>query len=83
MNQGSFTALQTESSGGHILLAGILLLIPGFMTDLAALCLFVAPLRRAARAAFDAHMTNARGDGVVDLAPDPPLPDRRQNERER
>ena len=47
LGEGSFTALQADSSGGLILLAGILLLIPGFITDVAALLLLVAPLRRA------------------------------------
>ena len=70
LDQGSFAALQTESSGGQILLAGILLLIPGFITDLTALFLHVTLLRRAASAAFGRPMTNVRKDGVVDLAPE-------------
>jgi UPF0716 protein FxsA len=89
LDQGSFTALHAESSGGQFLLAGILLLIPGFITDLAALVVLVTPLRRAARATFGTRTTNVRDDGVVDLTPeqwhqvpDPPLPDRRQNERQ-
>lgn len=85
LDQRSFTALQTESSSGQILLAGILLLIPGFITDLTALFLLVTLLRRTASAAFGRPMTNVRTDGVVDLGPeqwhqvpDPPLPDRRE-----
>ena len=49
LDEGSFTALQADSSGGLILLAGILLLIPGFITDIVGLLLLIAPLRRAFR----------------------------------
>ncbi len=90
LNQGNFTALQADGTGGFILLAGILLLIPGFITDVIALFLLLAPLRRAAGAVFSGTAASARNDGVVDLAPeqwrqvpDPSLPDRRQDERER
>jgi UPF0716 protein FxsA len=89
LNQGNLTALQADGSAGFILLAGILLLIPGFITDVVALFLLVAPLRRAARTMFGASAVSPRNDGVVDLTPeqwhqvpDPSLPDRRQNERE-
>ncbi len=88
--QGSFTALQADSSGGHILFAGILLLIPGFITDVVALCLLISPLRHALSAIFGNAVAPARKDGVVDLAPeqwhrvpDPTLPDRRRDGRER
>src|SRR5262249_44930501 len=37
LGQGSFTSWQAGGSGGSILIAGILLLIPGFITDIAAL----------------------------------------------
>ncbi len=90
LNQGNFTALQADGSAGFILLAGILLLIPGFITDVVALFLLVAPLRRAASAMLGASAVSPRNDGVVDLqpeqwhqVPDPSLPDHRQNERER
>jgi UPF0716 protein FxsA len=83
LGEGRFTALQADSSGSLVLLAGILLLIPGFITDALALLLLVTPLRQALGAAVrrgDAE----RGDGVVDLppeqwhrVPDPELPDRR------
>ena len=81
--------LQADSSGFLILLAGILLLIPGFITDVVGLLLLIAPLRRALGAAFGRGTPPTRGDGVVDLAPeqwrrvpDPALPDRREDERE-
>jgi UPF0716 protein FxsA len=88
LGEGSFTALQADSSGALTLLAGILLLIPGFITDVAALLLFIAPLRRALGALLRRGPPPARREGVVDLSPeqwrrvpDPTLPDRREDER--
>jgi len=46
LSEGSFTALQADSSGSLVLLAGILLLIPGFITDVIALFVLAAWLRR-------------------------------------
>jgi len=73
-------------SGGLIVTAGILLLIPGFITDIAALCLLLPPLRHAMRLAFGRAVAPARNNGVVDLGPeqwhlvpDPSLPDRREH----
>ncbi len=40
MADGGFTALQADGPGGLILLAGILLFIPGFITDAWAFCCF-------------------------------------------
>lgn len=83
LNHGSLSALQTDAWGGATLLAGILLLIPGFITDIVALLLLVGSLRRAF-----VGTTPRQADGVVDLAPeqwhqvpDPSLPDHRKNER--
>ena len=88
LDQGSFTALQADDSGGLILLAGILLLIPGFITDALGLLLLAAPLRQALGAALRRGPA-ARSDGVVDLppeqwrrVPDPELPDRRGDDRQ-
>jgi UPF0716 protein FxsA len=88
--EGSFTALEADSTGSLTLLAGILLLIPGFITDALGLLLLAAPLRRALGAAFRRGGGADHGDGLVDLAPeqwhrvpDPELPDRRENDRER
>lgn len=88
LDQGSFTALQADGSGGLILLAGILLLIPGFITDALGLLLLAAPLRQALGAALRRGPA-ARPDGVVDLppeqwrrVPDPELPDRRGDDRQ-
>jgi UPF0716 protein FxsA len=87
MAEGSFTAIQADGTGFLVLLAGILLLIPGFITDLAGLLLFLAPLRRRLAAAFGAGQPTPRADGVVDLepeqwhrVPDAALPGRRDDE---
>lgn len=83
LGQGSFTALQADSSGGLVLIAGILLLIPGFITDTLGVLLLLAPLRQLLGAALRRGPPPST-DGVVDLAPeqwhrvpDPELPDRR------
>jgi UPF0716 protein FxsA len=69
-------------------LAGILLFIPGFITDVLGLLLLLAPLRRALAALLGRKMAPARTDGVVDLepeqwhqVPDPALADRRDDGR--
>ena len=89
MGEGSFTALQADSSGSLTLLAGILLLIPGFITDVLGLLLLLAPLRRALGVLLGLKPAPARADGVVDLepeqwhqVPDAALTDRRDNQRE-
>ena len=88
MGEGGFTALQADSAGILTLLAGILLLIPGFITDVLGLLLLVAPLRRALGALLRLKPAPARADGVVDLepeqwhqVPDAALTNRRDNER--
>jgi UPF0716 protein FxsA len=76
LDQGSFTALQADGRGGAFLLAGILLLIPGFITGALALLVLAGTL-------FRQQQPVPRGDRVVDLepeqwqrVPDPVLPDR-------
>jgi UPF0716 protein FxsA len=90
MGQAGFTALQADSAGTMTLLAGILLVIPGFITDVLGLLLLLAPLRRALAALFGLKPVPVQPDGVVDLEPaqwhqvlDPTLTDRRDNPRER
>lgn len=67
------TALQSDSTGTMYLLAALLLLIPGFITDAIGLLLLIAPLRRLLGGlllkAFTAGPARPR-DGVVDLDPD-------------
>ena len=86
LSEGSFTALQADSSGSLVLLAGILLLIPGFITDVIALFVLVAWLRRILSGAGGGMPS--RSDSVVDLSPeqwhhipDPSLPDRANRPR--
>lgn len=86
LNQGTFTAIQTDGVGAATLFAGILLLIPGFITDLLAVLLLIAPLRRAL-AGLAGAAPPPRTDGVVDLepeqwrrVPDRELPGRRGND---
>jgi UPF0716 protein FxsA len=88
--ESSFTALEADSTGSLTLLAGILLLIPGFITDALGLLLLAAPLRRGLGAALRRGGAADHGDGLVDLPPeqwhrvsDPELPDRRENDLEK
>ena len=90
MTEANFSALQADTAGGLILLAGILLLIPGFITDAIGLALLIAPLRRAllGLAGLRPSAAHRPADGVVDLepeqwhrVPDPALSGRRDNDR--
>jgi UPF0716 protein FxsA len=88
LGEGGLTALQADSVGTLTLLAGILLLIPGFITDILGLLLLLAPLRRALGVLLGLRPPPTSPDGVVDLepqqwhqVPDAALPDRRDNER--
>ncbi len=88
MGDGGFSALQADSAGAATLFAGILLLIPGFITDILGLLLLITPLRQALAGLFGLNAAPRRDDGVVDLepeqwhqVPDPSLPRRRDDER--
>lgn len=70
MAQGSFTSLTADGTGLLVLLAGILLLIPGFITDFIGLVLLFAPLRRLLAEQFGAGPRGRAADGVVDLEPE-------------
>ena len=90
IGQGGFTALQADSTGTLTLFAGILLLIPGFITDVLGLLLLLAPLRLAIGTLLGLKGTPAQAHGVVDLepeqwhqVPDAALTDRRNGERNR
>jgi UPF0716 protein FxsA len=90
LGQGTFTAFQADSKGGVTLLAGILLVIPGFISDVVALLLLVGPLRRRIGDLFGGTASKGQQeDGVVDLAPEqwhriptPSLPKQRRDEHE-
>jgi UPF0716 protein FxsA len=82
LGDGRFTALEADGTGTLTLIAGFLLLIPGFITDALALLLLIAPLRRAL-ATMLRRAAMPQRDGVVDLepeqwhrVPDPALPPR-------
>ena len=84
------TALEADSAGTMFLIAGILLLVPGFITDFVAVILLIGPFRRALAAFLLRGLRPAtrRTDGVVDLEPAewrdvPPgkLPDGRETDR--
>jgi len=84
LGEGRLTALQADQDGGLILFAGILLLIPGFITD----ALAVIPLSVALWRAVAGGTRPVSSDGVVDLTPeqwhqvpDPTLPDHRNDDR--
>lgn len=86
VNGRSFSALETDGPGGLVLLAGILLLIPGFITDAVALILLVFPAARGLAETLGLRQPPVRRspDGVLDLepeqwhrVPDPRLPDER------
>lgn len=89
MGNRDFTALQADGTGGLVLLSGVLLLIPGFITDAIGVLLLIAPLRRTLAEAFGLERPARRSpDGVVDLepeqwrrVPDPQLPDDRDGRR--
>src|SRR5579884_1405765 len=73
MRGRSFSALQADGAGGLVLLSGVLLLIPGFITDAVAVVLLVFPaLRRLAEAfGFRPSVQHRRPeDGVLDLEPE-------------
>lgn len=95
INRGGFTAFRrvlrdrevaaTTTQGGGLLvgLAGILLVLPGFITDILGVGLLVPPLRRRFSAALGRAIqrkpqTNGP-DAVIDLAPSEwkALPDRK------
>jgi UPF0716 protein FxsA len=74
---GNISALQADGTGSLVLLAGFLLLIPGFITDAIGALLLLAPLGAALRRGPPARSA----DGVLDLepeqwhrVPDPSLP---------
>ena len=74
MNQGvnrrSFTALRADGTGGLILVAGILLVIPGFITDFFGFLVLLVPLWRGLNRRLGRAAPPAQTDGVVDLEPE-------------
>jgi len=69
-----FAAIHLESPGLAAMIGGILLVLPGFITDLVGGMLLIPPLRRQARAAIARAARNkptaaARGRTMIDLEP--------------
>lgn len=88
LGEQRITALEADSAGTMFLLAGFLLLVPGFITDILALILLVGPLRRgiAQFALRKMKASEKRADGVVDLERDEwrqVPPDRLSDRRDR
>jgi len=90
MSAGNFNSLQADGAGFFTLLAGILLLVPGFITDAIGVLLLIRPLRRLIGAALGRATTGKRNDGVVDLereewrqVPEERLTDRRERDPKR
>jgi UPF0716 protein FxsA len=72
--ENDVSAFEADAEGSLTVLAGTLLMLPGFLTDLAGALLLIGPVRRRSAAAFHRAMmgpVRSTGDGsVVDLAPD-------------
>jgi UPF0716 protein FxsA len=70
---GGIRAIHLDSPGLATLAGGILLVIPGFITDVLGALLFVPPVRRWASAAIRRALRKrraARDPSVVDLTPE-------------
>jgi UPF0716 protein FxsA len=66
------TAIEANTAGFLIVLAGLMLFLPGFLTGLAGAALLIAPVRRRVGEALQRAVGRHRREGgaVVDLAPD-------------
>ncbi len=76
LDSGSVTALSADGTGSLTLLAGILLLVPGFITDFVGLIVLLSTLFRRPTPA-------AAKDGIIDLPPEQwhPVEDPRLTDR--
>ena len=63
LDSGSVTALRANGTGSLTLLAGILLLIPGFITDVVGLVVLLTTL-------FRGPSPPPKNDGIIDLPPE-------------
>jgi UPF0716 protein FxsA len=84
MRRRGIAGLAAERGGVMFAVGGILLLLPGFITDLVGAGLLIGPIRRRLAAAigraFQVPGTAAGAPAVIDLAPDEwrSVPDREQ-----
>jgi UPF0716 protein FxsA len=64
-------AIHLETPGAAPIVGGILLVVPGFITDLLGLLMLVPPVRRATAARLRRGLRNRQGSGreVIDLEP--------------
>lgn len=81
------SVLRADSSGAAIMMAGVLLLIPGFLTGCLGLLMLIGPLRRAVAGLVAPGAPRGDNDNIVDLKPgdwrdipDPQLPDQRRDD---
>jgi UPF0716 protein FxsA len=76
LDSGSVTALSADGTGSLTLLAGILLLVPGFITDFIGLIVLLSTL-------FRRQPPPAANDGIIDLPPEQwhPVEDPRLTDR--
>jgi UPF0716 protein FxsA len=72
VNGRSFTALEADGRDGLVIISGILLLIPGFITDAIAIVLLIFPALRSAAGALGLRQPAPprSRDGVLDLEPE-------------
>jgi UPF0716 protein FxsA len=72
LGENRLSALQADGSGVLIVIAGVLLLVPGFITGAIGLLMLIAPLRRfvTGAAGWRSAADGAANDNVVDLAPE-------------
>lgn len=65
------TWIEANTGGSLTVFAGILLLLPGFLTDLLGIALLIGPLRRRCGKALRGFVRNRerRNPDVIDLAP--------------
>ena len=73
VTEGGVSGIEANTTSFLIILGGILLLLPGFLTDLAGALLLFGPIRRRCAAAFRHAMTGSGRSGgpgsVIDLNP--------------
>jgi UPF0716 protein FxsA len=80
VSDGEITGVEANTGGFLTVLAGLLLVLPGFVTDLIGAALLIRPLRQWCGRTFKAWVGRKQGvqRGVIDLSPDEwqQLPDR-------
>jgi UPF0716 protein FxsA len=69
MADGRISTAEVRGGSFFTALAGILLVVPGFLTDIVALLLLAPPVQQALAAAVGRAMRAQARDGVVDLDP--------------